>query len=274
MSGPRPAHSFVVPAYGRSPYLGACLRSLAEQSVPSPVVVSTSTPYDGLDELCEQHGARLVVHGPNQGIGHDWNMALRAAETDWVTLAHQDDLYAAGYSAFVARVAADHPDDLLAFSTYDEVEGDRKRDTVPMLRVKRVMLELAFLGRGRITSRRSKRRALRLGNPIGCPAVAINRAAAPDFAFRTDMKTNMDWMAWLDLAERPGGFSLDRRPLMTHRIHAASETSATIDAGDRRREDRTVFERLWPSPIAGGLTALYGVSYRSNAVRESDGGGS
>ena len=84
----------------------------------------------------------------------------------------------------------------------------------------------------------------------------------------------MDWMAWLDLAERPGGFTLERTPLMSHRIHAGSETSATIDAGDRRREDRTVFERLWPSPIAGGLTAVYGMSYRSNAVGEPAGRGS
>jgi glycosyltransferase involved in cell wall biosynthesis len=271
MSRPAPVHSFVVPAYGRSPYLDACLASLRAQDTRSPVAVSTSTPYDGLEELCRSHGADLVVHGPNQGIGHDWNMALQVAETDWVTLAHQDDVYAAGYSAFVTRVAHEHPDDLLAFSTYDELEGDERRATVPMLRVKRVMLELAFLGASRITTTRRKRRMLRLGNPVGCPAVAINRGAVPDFAFRTDLRTNMDWMAWLDLAERPGGFALERRPLMSHRIHAGSETSATIDAGDRRREDRTVFERLWPSPVASGLTAVYGMSYRSNAVDEPAG---
>jgi glycosyltransferase involved in cell wall biosynthesis len=80
-------------AYGASTYLDECLASLAAQTVRIPVVVSTSTPFPGLEHVCERHGARLQVHGPNQGISHDWNVAYASATTDWVTLAHQDDIY-------------------------------------------------------------------------------------------------------------------------------------------------------------------------------------
>ena len=266
MSGP--LHTFVVLAYGRSPFLESCLESLRGQSVASVVTVSTSTPFAGLEDVCARFGADLRVHGPNRGIGHDWNMGLRAAETAWVTLAHQDDVYAPGYAAFVHEVAARHPDDLLAFCAYDELVGDRTRAPVPMLRVKRGLIEAAYLGRERITGRRAKRRLLRFGNPVACPTVALHRARLADFGFRADMKTNMDWMAWLDLADREGGFSFERAPLVSHRIHAESETSATIGSGSRSDEDLQVFERLWPRPLARGLSKLYALSYRSNTVVE------
>lgn len=264
-----PIHTFVVVAYGLSPHLEACLTSLRRQTVASAVTLSTSTPFDGLDELCARYDVTLAVHGPNRGIGHDWNMGLRAARTDWVTLAHQDDIYAPGYAAFVHDVAVRHPDDLLAFCAYDELAGDEDRERVPMLRVKRALVELAFVGRHHIAGRRAKRRLLRFGNPVACPTVALHRARLADFAFRTDMRTNMDWMAWLDLAAREGGFSVERAPLVSHRIHAGSETSAAIGTGHRADEDRQVFDRLWPRPVASSLSRLYALSYRSNVVAEA-----
>lgn len=266
MTGGDPTHSFVVPAYGESPWLGRCLESLQAQDVTVAVAVSTSTPFAGLEALCERHGAQLVVHSPNRGIGNDWNAALRAASTDWVTLAHQDDLYEPGYSAAVLDRARRFPDDLMAFTGYYELVGDARRDTVAMLRVKRLLLELGFLGSERITSRARKRLVLRFGNPIPCPAVALNRRALAEFAFRDDLRTTLDWWAWLDVFDRAGGVSYERQPLVGHRIHPSSETSAAIDDGDRRREDRAVFDQLWPRPVAALLSGLYTRSYRSNSA--------
>jgi glycosyltransferase involved in cell wall biosynthesis len=265
-------HSFVVLAHGESPHLEACLASLRAQTVdPGPLLVSTSTANAHTEEVCSRYGASLQVHGPNRGIGRDWNMGLRLATTPWVTLAHQDDVYAPGYAAFAQQVAREHPTDLIAFCTYRELlDDDRLRPIAPMLRVKRVLIEASFLGRSRITSRRSKRRLLRFGNPVPCPAVSINRAAAPALSFREDMRTNMDWMAWLELADLPGGFNVVRESLMRHRIHEFSETSATIAAGHRRTEDRMVFERLWPRTVARALSSIYELSYRSNEASHLD----
>jgi len=264
--GGSPTHAFVVAAYGRSPYLEACLESLAAQDVEVPRSVSTSTPFAGLDDLCARHGATLRVHGPNRGIGHDWNAAYAAADTDWVTLAHQDDVYEPGYTAFVRDRARAHADDRMIFSTYYELVDGARRPTVAMLRIKRVLLELGFMGASRITSRRRKRRVLRLGNPVSCPAVALNRRVLGDFRFRDDMKTNMDWVAWLDIADQPGGITLSRQPLVGHRIHPGSETSATIAGGERFREDVEVFRRLWPDPVARALASVYTRSYHSNSL--------
>lgn len=266
MPAPPATLCFVVPAYGASPYLDECLASLAAQTVDVPRIVSTSTPHDGLDAICERHGASLVVHGPNRGIGHDWNMAYQAATTDWVTLAHQDDVYEPGYAAFVLDRAAAYPDDAMVCSAYYEIVDGERRPPVAMLRIKRVLLELGFAGAGRVTSRARKRLALRFGNPVACPTVALNTRVLGDFRFRDDMRTNMDWVAWLDIAERPGGISLSRQPLVGHRIHAESETSASIDGGERYREDLEVFERLWPDPVARLLATVYARAYHSNEV--------
>ena len=81
-------HSFVVPAYGRSPYLEACLESLAAQVRKSPVIVTTPSPYPGLEALAARYGASLVVNPAGGGIGRDWNFALAQATTPWVTIAH------------------------------------------------------------------------------------------------------------------------------------------------------------------------------------------
>lgn len=257
-------HSFVVPAYGHSPYLEECLASLARQERLSRVVVTTSTPFEGLDAIVARHGARLVVHGPNAGIGRDWNAALEHAEGEWVTVAHQDDVYAPGYSAAVLDAAARHPDALMVFTGYEELL-DGKTRSGGLLAAKRMLLELGFLGRERVRSRWARTNALRFGNPIACPAVTVHRART-GLRFDETMRTNMDWAAWLDLCAREGSFVYLRAPLMAHRIHPGSETSSTIGSGDRAAEDLQLLRRLWPDPIARAILRAYAFAYASNAV--------
>jgi hypothetical protein len=256
-------HSYVIPAYGRSPHLEACLASLRVQA-GSDVVVSTSTPFEGLESLAKAHGARLSVHGPNAGIGHDWNMALRATVAPLVTIAHQDDTYSPGHAAAVVSAFGRRPGALLAFTDYRELADGQVRPRNRTMLVKSLQRELAFLGRKSVGSIAGKRLLLRFGNPIPCPAVTFNRSRVPHFAFRTDMRTNMDWAAWIDLAGEPGEFLYLRESLVRHRIHPGSETTACIADGARAREDEDMFLALWPRPIARVLARMYAASYGTN----------
>ena len=54
-------HSFAVCAYGDSPYLEACLRSLVRQSVPSERLLCTATPSAFLKDLAKKYGFRYCV---------------------------------------------------------------------------------------------------------------------------------------------------------------------------------------------------------------------
>lgn len=261
-----PRHGFVVPAYGRSPHLRACLASLRGQTVPSPIVVATSTPWDGLDAVAAEFDARLAVHSPNAGIGRDWNFALEQASTPWVTIAHQDDLYLPTFVERTLAVAARREDAVLVATGYAELlEPDGvRRSLSPMLAIKRLLMESGFLGRSTVASGAAKRRLLRFGCAIPCPSVSL-RVDRGDVRFREDLKVDLDWEAWLRLAARPGAFAYDRRVLMLHRIHRDSETSAGVRAGVRASEDRMMFEALWPAPIARLLAKAYALSYEAGA---------
>jgi glycosyltransferase involved in cell wall biosynthesis len=256
-----PTHAFVVPAYRHSDYLSDCLASLSSQTLKSAVVVSTSTPYQGLQDLCDKFGARLFVHGPNRGIGPDWNAAIACVQADLVTLAHQDDRYLPTFVDRMVDHAMRYSDSAFYFCDADEITEDGQlRPVATNNRVKRWMVGAAFLGRRRVSDAMSKRLLLGFGNPIVCPSVTLNRQARPGFRFREDLRTNMDWIAWLDLA---AGASVTHVPevLMHHRVHAQSETARCLDDGARASEDRMAFETLWPRSVATALMWLYRRSY-------------
>ena len=261
----RSDHCFVVPAYGESPYLETCLRSLAAQDAPTQVRVATSTPNAHIAGLAAKYGVPLHINSQQGGIGADWNFALSTTDVPWVTLAHQDDIYLPGFVAHTLRAVSRHSDAVLAFTRYSEIEGDTLRRSSLLIGIKHALLELGFAGRSRAATRFSKTNVLRFGCAIPCPAVTIN-AAATRLRFRTDLKVDLDWAAWLELARKPGSFVYLREPLMQHRVHADSETSAAIDGGHRLAEDQALLRSLWPQAVARAITATYRIAYRSNRV--------
>lgn len=264
MTTGRYPHAFVVPAYGRSPHLRDCLDSLRRQTCRSPIIISTSTPYSGLGELAQEFGARLATHSPNAGIGRDWNFALSQAQAEWGTIAHQDDVYLPSFAEEALAAAARYPDALMVMTGYGELVGEQTRSSTTMLGIKRLLLELGFLGRERIAGRGAKRRLLRFGCAIPCPTVSL-RLTPTTTRFREDLKVNLDWDAWLRMADAPGGFVYVRRNLMLHRIHADSETSDGIRMGVRAQEDLMMFRSLWPAPIARLLARAYAMSYETGS---------
>lgn len=256
-------HAFVVPAFGQSPHLRDCLLSLAGQTVASTVVVASSTPSSWLQAQTEALGLRLTVHGPPAGIASDWNAALAGApvDADWVTIAHQDDLYDPEFTERTLQLLSTVPDALMAFTDYRELTELGPRGTTPLMLVKRALLELGFLGRQHIRGS-ARRRCLWFGTPIPCPAVTLRRNLGR--IFDPNYGVSLDWAAWLDLCDREGSFVWVRAPLMRHRIHAGSETTQAIAGGKRMQEDARLLHRLWPAWIARMIVRTYAFAYASN----------
>ena len=122
-------------------------------------------------------------------------------------------------------------------------------------RVKRIICDGVFLGAASICSPMRKRLLLSFGNPIPCPSVMVNRSAAPDFTFSEQMKSNLDWVAWLDLARRQGSFAYVREPLVHRTIHSDAATVTWLE--QRAAEDERVLRELWPRPVATVIARLY-----------------
>src|SRR6516164_1647850 len=108
-----------------------------------------------------------------------------------------------------------------------------------------------------IRSKSAKRLSQSLGSSIACPTVMYNTVILSNFRFSGDYTINMDWDAWLRMADMIGTFVHVPQILVQHRIHRDSATSVGLGVRARQREDLEIFGRLWPKAIATILARLY-----------------
>lgn len=262
----RPGHTFVVAAYGESPYLPACLESLVTQDAPGDVLVATSTPNAWIASTAERFGVPLRINPETRGgIGADWTFAYASAGTALVTIAHQDDEYRPSFRRRALDAAAQAGQPLLIFTDYAEVFGDAWRRRTPNLVVKRLLIRWPAQRGRQFGSRARKRWLVSFGSPIACPTVTYNRARlGPGFAFSRTLRFVVDWDAWIRLCEVDGGFEFVPEVLVGHRVHPDSETTRVTNSRVRVDEEAACFERLWPRPIAQALMLPYRLSHLSN----------
>lgn len=254
-------HTFVICAYGESPFLEACIQSLKAQTYPSEIILYTSTPNPLITTLCQQYDlACLTAEGG--GIGKDWNHALSFVKTPYATIAHQDDVYQSDYAEQVMAAFEKYPQSSLVFSDYHELREDKLVTSNLNLIIKRLMLATLSLAP---SSAFWQQRILSFGNPIACPAVTYQLNRLKGFQFSEQWRTSLDWLAWYTISkDYPGRFTYLRQALMLHRIHDGSETTATIADKVRSQEDLKMYELLWPKPIAKWLIKVYEKSQQSN----------
>jgi hypothetical protein len=259
-------HTFVVLAYKESEFLRACIESLKAQSVPSVIILSTSTPSPFLEDICRDFDIPMRVNEGEKGIAGDWNFAYQQATTQYVTLAHQDDIYEPTYTEELVACAQARPDALFAFSDYYEIIQGHRTDGTPNLFVKRLLRTLSFFHQRHVASTFRKRVLFAFGCPIPCPSVMFNKSVLNDFRFLNDYSINLDWDAWYRLASLPGSIACVPRNLLGHRLHSTSETTAGIGDSRRLNEDRDMFARIWPAPLARVLASVYELGYRGNGA--------
>ncbi len=255
-------HTWALCAYGESPYLEECIRSLKAQAVPSRIILSTSTPSAYIDEIAGRYDLPVFTH-EGGGIGRDWNAAYDLAETPLVTIAHQDDLYEPGYTEEMLKAVNRVKEPVLFFTDYEELRDGKRVHGNRNLKIKRLMLA-PLKSRALQGSRFVRRRILSLGSPICCPAVTYVKAKAGETIFSTEMKVSLDWDQWEKLSRKKGAFVYSPKVLMLHRVHEASETTRLIGDHTRSREDLEMFRRFWPEGMAKWLAGRYSKSEESN----------
>ena len=258
-------HTFAVCAYKDSHYLEDCIKSLEKQMVKSDIFIATSTPSDYILEIASRHGISVYVNEGEKGITQDWNFAMTKAKTDFVTIAHQDDIYLPDYTekclSYLKK--ADHP--MIFFSDYAELRNGEVVKDNRNLKVKRILLRnLANPKNWRRTNVR--RRSLSLGDAICCPSVTYCMKNIPSPLFANHFEASEDWEAWERLSKLDGDFVYAPEILMYHRIHAESATTKVIGENHRKSETYEMFRKFWPAWIAEILTKIYSGSERSNQI--------
>ena len=130
-------HTFVVCAYKESPYLEECIRSLVAQTVRSNIEIYTSTPNEYIRNIGEKYHIPVYVNEEaGQGIQADWNYAYNHAKTDYVTVAHQDDVYEPEYVRAFLKCIKTYDDWSIYYTDYTPIKhGDSsKRDVNSKIR--------------------------------------------------------------------------------------------------------------------------------------------
>lgn len=259
-------HTFVICAYKRSAYLEECIESLKGQSLKSGIVMVTSTPSEYIKDMAEKYGIPLYINEGEGGITQDWNFALSRVRTRYATIAHQDDIYEPEYARRILERMAESAHPIIAFSDYQELRNGKKVSDMGILKVKRLMLlplRIDFFK----SSCFVRRRVLSLGDPICCPAVTFCMDHIPKPVFCHGFRSCEDWEAWEMLSRKKGDFLYVPEPLMCHRIHEESATTAILADHARVEENFLMYCKFWPKWIARIINKLYTKSELSNNLK-------
>ena len=256
-----PSLIFVIPAYGKSPYIEDCLQSLASQSRTCEIRIATSTPSTWLDGIALRYGAQVFTNPNPDGIAGDWNFALSCGGGNLITLAHQDDVYLVNYAEYVIDYFTSHPDSALAFTDLGEIVNHKIININLRMFIKKILLFWGFLFSNTIVSSLAYRRLLSLGCPIPCPAVTFNRHKIGDFQFSKDYQVNLDWKAWTDLSKKNLKMGYLRGVQVLHRIHPGAETQKAVASRQREREDIALFSQYWPNWVVNFIMYFYRLGY-------------
>lgn len=259
-------HTFAICAYKESPYLEECIQSCMNQTKPTNILLATSTPNVYIQKMCEKYHIPMYVNGGESGITQDWNFAYSQCKTEYITIAHQDDIYGNKYVESVLCRMKNSKRPLIAFTDYYEIRDGEEVKTNRLLKIKRFLL-IPFRIKFFDGSRFVRRRVLSLGTPICCPSVTFAKSNLPQNVFLNDYQASEDWQAWERLSKLKGDFLYCKDPLMCHRIHQDSETTKLVENSIRTKEDREMFEKFWPKPIAKVIAGFYAQSEKSNHLK-------
>ena len=256
-------HTFVICAYQESQYLDACIQSLLSQTVKSHIILATSTPNEFIRRISGVYGLKMFENHGESGIAGDWNFALSCAETELVTLAHQDDFYEPLYTERMLECINKSKNPILFSSAYSEMRNGKKVFRNRLLNVKKLLIIPIRILPGSIGARRL---SLAFGNAICCPSVTYKKEIIMKYPFQQGLRASLDWQQWERLSRLKGSFVYCGEALMSHRIHEGSETSRVISQFSRTEEDYTMFRMFWPERIARLLAKIYAISEKSNSV--------
>ena len=257
-------HTFVILTYEKSPFLEECIESVISQSYPSKIVIATTTKNSHISNLAKKYDLK-VIEGNHTNIGGDFDLAIHAADTPLVTVAHQDDIYEKNYSQKIVEAYLKYPSSSIIFTNYFEIRGQKHIYSNTLLKIKHLLLTPIRIKKS-LKSRHYKRSILKFGNSICCPAVTFVTKNCPKDIFKSNFKCDCDWHAWEKLSNQKGAFTYIEEPLIGHRISKSSTTTEIINQGIRTKEDYQIFKRFWPTPIAKLLTKFYQKSEKSNQL--------
>jgi GT2 family glycosyltransferase len=279
-----------VPIYNGAPFLARTIRSLLEQSVaPDQIACIDDASTDESAALVgafDDRSIRLIRNPTQLGLARNWNRALDLArDFDFLTIAHQDDIYETDYLEKVTTALRNHPSAFIAHTKASVIDEKDRFVTLSATRYKD-----KFWPKDPLVERPVEEELglLIRGDYIFCPSVTFRSSAIDAVGrFDEDFEFVPDWDFWLRGLLQ--GFTIVgvNEKLIRYRAHPQSATAVAEKTFRRYREEieivnrfaRLATERGIPikvdhapaeNTLAGGITRLLLSGDRAEAARVLD----
>lgn len=218
-------HTFVICAYKEQQYLEECIKSLQNQTLKSKIIISTSTPNEFIKGVSKKCNVELRVNTKSSGLINDFCFAYEQANTKYVTLCKQDDVYFPKFAEIMVNKMEKSENVLIAFSNYNELRNNKIVKYNNLLLIKRIINFPLLLFK---KSKKIRLFTLSIGNAIYASSVTYNKHKVSKPIIQSNMKSNVDWITWIDLAKKDGAFLYINKALLCHRIHEGSTSTNLI----------------------------------------------
>lgn len=251
----QPLVSIVIPLYNGSNYVAHAIECALAQTYPNVeiIVVNDGSTDEGAGrEICLSYGDRIrYFEKENGGCSSALNYGIRQARGEFISWLSHDDLYDADkldvQVAFYEAHGLDPQKTMIS-------NGGRLVDENgnPIYRPNRAKT-------GFLDSADMFKHLLSDGDFNGC-GLLIPKALLDDSAyFREDMRFVLDWNLWQKLAIKGANVYVDRRRLVSNRMHSQQVTVKQKDrfAPEMEASCQEIFELLKENPKPEFLRLLY-----------------
>jgi glycosyltransferase involved in cell wall biosynthesis len=193
---------------------------------PDEYIICDDGSTDGLVEALAPFGDRIkLIRKENGGAASAYNVAIRAAESDFVVQTDHDDTFQPGRLEAIAEAAVARPDlDVIATDALMELEG-------------RVVGTYREFNPFPVTDQRD---AILRGCCFGWPAIRRELMLSIG-GFDERRRIDWDWDCWIKLVLAGAVVGLVDEPLYRWRLRHESLSARVID---NLREDLVIFELL------------------------------
>ncbi len=240
----------VVPIFNGASFLRRTLESLLAQTYRdfTLVCIDDLSADDSLSIARSFTDGRMRVmrNDVRRGLGGNWNAAFDAAETSYLVIAHQDDVYEPRFLEATLDVLEEHPRAFMAHTRALYIDEEERPEPAAALRFKDTFWPDAEPYQ---REPRQELATLQKGNYIICPAVMFRMSAVATIGrFNENYRFVTDWEYWM--RGLLAGFTIagTHARLIRWRRHSGSAT--TQEEATLRRYDEELALLEWLSDTA------------------------